>query len=269
MLFELKNKNEDYIKYLYDEKELCIGEIAAIYGYCYSKTNKILKTLNPITSNSYGRRNSSYNQTFSEERKRKIGEKSKGRTIPPYERTEEIKEKISKSLIKYYSEHEVSIETREKLKSAWVNGSYKNAKMGRGRQGYFYSIKNKKDFYFRNGLELKFLIILEENKEIICYEVEPFQIKLKNNHHYTPDFLVNNKYLIELKAKDFLIYTKEYERFEEEKAFAKEYCKKNNLVYKIIYSDELDYDSKKFFRYINNNKNLIDKYNIRLKNNSQ
>ena len=46
--------------------------------------------------------------------------------------------------------------------------------MGRGYNGYFHSIKNNKKFYFRSLLELKFLILLEEDEEIIKYEVEPF-----------------------------------------------------------------------------------------------
>lgn len=67
--------------------------------------NKKIHTL-PVKTSSYGgRRSSSYGQTFSEERRKHIGEKSKGRKITPYERTPEIKQKISEGLKKYYQEH--------------------------------------------------------------------------------------------------------------------------------------------------------------------
>ena len=63
-----------------------------------------------------------------------------------------------------------------------------------GIQGFIYSIKNKRTFFFRSLLELKFFIDLENNEKVINYSVEPFQIKLENNHHYTPDVLINNEF---------------------------------------------------------------------------
>lgn len=59
-----------YLLTLYDDYELCIGEIAALYNYSYHQINPILNNLNPKTHKSYGRRNSSFGQTFSEERRK-------------------------------------------------------------------------------------------------------------------------------------------------------------------------------------------------------
>ena len=98
--------------------------------------------------------------------------KSRGRKIIPYERTEEVRQKISQSLKEYYSTHEISQETREKLSEAWTKGCYKNASIGRGCNGYFYSPKNNKNFFFRSLLELNYFIILEQDDTVINYTVE-------------------------------------------------------------------------------------------------
>ena len=39
--------------------------------------------------------------------------------------------------------------------------------------------------------ELDYLLKLEQDETVETYTVEPFQIKLPNNHHYTPDILIN------------------------------------------------------------------------------
>lgn len=100
---------------MFDDYYLLIGEIAALYHMTYSTTRKHMIKQGINTKSKAGRRNSSYGKTFSDERKAKIGAASKGRKITPYERTPEIKNKISEGLKKYYSEHEVSEETRGKL----------------------------------------------------------------------------------------------------------------------------------------------------------
>lgn len=109
------NKDESAFETLFNDYYLMIGEIASLYGIAYATARKHLIALDINTKSHAGRRNSSFGLTFSDERKKKIGEKSRGRKIKPYERTPEIREKISKGLKDYYSTHEVSKETREKL----------------------------------------------------------------------------------------------------------------------------------------------------------
>ena len=117
--------------------------------------------------------------------------------------------------------------------------------MGTGIHGYFTSHKNNKTFYFRSLLELNYLIILEENKEVNKYQVEPFQIPLKDNiHHYTPDFLVNGQEIKELKTSKHLSYTKEDERFAEEIAAALKYANENNMTFEVIYDTDLGFETR-------------------------
>ena len=83
--------------------------------------------------------------------------------------------------------------------------------MGRGYNGYFYSPKNNKNFFFRSLLELNYFIILEQDDTVINYTVEPFQIKLPNNHHYTPDVLVNNLSFSHI--REIMVLNDAFERF--------------------------------------------------------
>ena len=133
--------------------------------------------------------------------------------------------------------------------------------MGRGYNGFFFSPKNNKRFFFRSLLELCYLIKIEEDSNIIFYDVEPFQIQLPNNHHYTPDIFLNGENLIELKPKKHLLYEDE-ERFNLEVSSAEEYCKKHNLTFKIIYDEDLGFRSDKFKRWLLNNKEDLSKYQI-------
>ena len=261
LIQKIKNKDESGFETLFNKYYLLIGEIAALYNMTYSTTRKHMIKMGINTKSKAGRRNSSYGKAFSDERKAKIGAASKGRKIIPYERTPEIKNKISESLLKYYSEHEVSEETRIKLSQAWKDGKYENANIGRGYNGFFYSIKNNKKFFFRSLLELCYLIQIENNKDISFYDIEPFQIKLPNNHHYTPDVFLNGEILVELKPKKHLLYEDE-ERFNLEVSSAEKYCKKHNLTFKVIYDEDLGFRSDKFKRWLLNNKEDLSKYQI-------
>lgn len=260
---KIKEKDLDTIVFLYDELTLTVAEIAALYGVCYSNMNKKLKQLPVKTQKKSGRRNSSYGTEFSKERKENISKSLTGRKLTYiYERTPEIKEKISKSLKDYFKQNGVSEETRQKLSDAWKRGCYKNSPMGRGIQGFMYSIKNKRTFFFRSLLELKFFIDLENNEKVINYSVEPFQIKLENNHHYTPDVLINNEFLVELKSRKNVQLYENKERFEMEQRSANEYCQKHNLSFQVVYDDEIGFETKKYKKFLKDNPNIIEKYQI-------
>ena len=95
---------------------------------------------------------------------------------------------------------------------------------------------------------------------------EPVCISMEDNHHYTPDCLINDT-LIELKPREHLKYTGDSvdNRFEKEVQAANNYCKENNLHFKVIYDDELDFKSKKFKKFLLDNPEIVEKYNIRFK----
>lgn len=229
--------------------------------YLLSITNKI------HSFSKQERRNSSYGQIFNSERRRNISKNLIGKpSHSNYPRTDELKRRISNTLKEKYASGEL-VQNPYKKSQAWKDGKYKNAKMGRGKQGSFYSIKNSKDFYFRSNLELYYMILLEYDNNISSYEVEPFSINMENQMTYTPDFLINNNELIELKSRKFLQYlmkeTKEKERFTNEINSANKYCKEHNLNFKIVYDDEIQYNYKKFIKDV---KQYIEKYNIRYKN---
>ena len=61
------------------------------------------------------------------------------------------------------------------------------------KQGNFHSEKNQCDIFFRSGLELKFLKILEKNPNVRKYKAESLQIEYffeGSSHNYIPDILV-------------------------------------------------------------------------------
>ena len=261
---EVLNKTDEGIRILYDEYYLMIGEIAALYEVAYSNINRSrMPKINVQTGKCAGRRNSRFSATVSDETRAKIGEKSKGREgSGQYERTPEIREKISKGLKEYYATHEVSEETRQKLSQAWAEGKYANAPMGTGIHGYFSSIKNNKTFYFRSLLELYYILALETNVEIQCFDVEPFQIAIDKVHHYTPDFLVNNKHIKELKTSKHLTYTNDEERFNQEVSAATSYAVEHNMTFEVLYDTDLNYDTRQFKRWLNTHPETINLYNI-------
>ena len=258
---EAKKKTDLGIILLYDNCYLTIGEIAAIYEVPYSTLYKRSKLLQFNTGRNEQRRSSTYGRKLSEETKKKIGEASKGRIIPQYERTPEIREKISQGLKKYYSTHEVSEETRRKLSQAWADGKYKNSAMGRGIQGHFFSLKNNKKFIFRSLLELFYFLSLEEDITVQKYEVEPFSISFEN-HHYTPDILINDKIIVELKPSKHLQYTEENERFQKEIEVATKYAKNNKKEFRLIYDIDINFRTSTFKTYLKNNPQIIEKYQI-------
>lgn len=257
----IEQQNTEYALILYDEYELCIGEIAALYNYKYHQMNNLINNLQPKTSKCYGRRNSSFGQKFSDERIKHLSESHKGFTPVGYERTPEIRQKIADTLVAKYASGEIWNDPK-KFSDAWARGCYKNVKMGRGIQGYMFSIKAQKDVYFRSLLELNYFILFEQSECVEDYEVEPFQIKLSGDSHYTPDALINNKYLIEIKPSDHLRYT-DNTRFKEEVSAAKQYCKDNNLEYVVLYDTDINFKTTRYKTFLRNRPDIIEQFNIR------
>ena len=261
-----KNRSNNILKRMYDEFFLTVGEIAALYDVCYSNLNKQMRQIKVETTKNQGRRNSSYGKIFSEQRKKNISEALKkgyanGTRKPTYyERTPEIRKKISHSLKEYFKEHPQNpiphIEN-------WKKGIYNNVDFHIGIGGKFYSLKNSSEIRFRSLLELFYCLKLESNPKILEYKYEPFTITCDNGHVYTPDFLINNKEVIELKSKKYIKNVSgvlEKVQYKEQQAI--KYCSKHNFTYQIIYDEDIRFDSRNFKRYLNNNPQIIVDFKI-------
>ena len=252
---------------LYDKYGLTIGELASLYDMNYSNTRAKLLSNGVNTNNHSGRRNASYGATFSDERRRKISLSHAGKlpAAATYVRTDEIKAKISKTLRDKYASGELTV-NKDGISKAWLDGKFDNSPMGRGIQGYFHSNKTTRPngmIYFRSLLELSYLIKAENSNEVTSIINEAVHIKLPSGGIYIPDFLINGHILTELKPRNHLLWTKDkYGRFDEEVTSANEYCNQRGWTYRIIYDDELDFDSSKFKRAIIND-SLIEKYGIK------
>lgn len=260
-----KNREDSFIRYLYDDYLLTIGEIASLYNVCYSNMNKQIRKLDCQSTARQGRRNRSYGKKQPEAQREKASQTIKrlyqeGRykNVQPYERTPEIREKISKKLKEYYSENPQNPEPHRKN---WENGKYDKVDFHRGIGGHFFSKTNKQKIYFRSLLELYFMLDLEKNE--LSYQYEPFHIRCEDGTAYTPDILVNDE-LIELKSKKYLksLGSEALSKVIYKKEQAQKYCLKNGLNYKIIYDEDIGFDSSRMKRHLKNHPEIIKEYNI-------
>lgn len=258
--------NEDIIKELYDNYTLLIGEIAAVFDVLYCKANKWTKILG-TTGRSAGRRNASYNLTFSANRKNKMSKSRQlffenGGKNSTYVRTPEIKKKISDGVKKAQLEGRLP-NPREVALKAWRDGKYNTANFKRGIGGYFTSIKIDKRFFFRSLLELFYLIKLENDDSVISYKYEELRIHCEDGTTYTPDLIVNDNTVIELKSYNF-VYKQGgsiQEKFEYKCDQGKRYCLEHGLTYKVIFDKDLGFDSESF-KHILKESDYIKKYSI-------
>ena len=179
----------------------------------------------------------------------------------PYERTPEIREKISKGLKEYYKNNPQNPQPHI---DNWKKGVYAKVDFRHGIGGNFYSIKNQQLFYFRSLLELYYMLSLEENKEVINYIYEPFHIDCDNGHIYTPDILINNYLVVELKSKRYLEKLSDdvKQNFEYKKLQGQKYCSQHKMEYKVIFDEDIGFDSARFKRHLHNNPEIITKYQI-------
>lgn len=146
LIRSINSKDYECIPQLLDRYELTIGEIAALFSVSYQTMYKRMKCCGINTSGRNGRRSSSFGTHFSTERKKNISNGNRGKTVHPveYERTPEIRQKISTSLKEKYRSGEITVNSKG-ISDAWAAGKYSKAKMGRGIQGYFYSKKDNKE----------------------------------------------------------------------------------------------------------------------------
>ena len=84
--------------------------------------------------------------------------------------------------------------------------------------------------------------------------------RININRNYFPDFLLNNKYLIEIKPKN--LFNSIDVIFKKEAAI--EYCNNNNLIYKLISPNILSFDIIKQ-KYLIGEIKFIERYDKKFK----
>jgi len=110
---------------------------------------------------------------------------------------------------------------------------------GRGhKNGYFISKRQRAKIYFRSSYEERFLQICENSNEIkfgACKFYIPYITLGGTTHNYIPDFILNDKVVIEIKPKRMLYYgDNKLKHIAGEK-----YCESKGFKYLILTEEEL------------------------------
>lgn len=264
----IQEPSESLFLVLFDEYQLTVAEAAAIMGFSYAKTNKWFHSIPRVSGLHAGRRNSSYGKTFTKERKENMvkGRTDDHRQLAGQAKSMLVKNKISETLKQKYASG-ILVQNPNPHRQNWVNGKYSHVDFKRGIGGHFFSPKLQKKVFFRSLLELCFFIKIEEDVTIETYAYESVHIQCSDGSIYTPDFLIGDR-LIELKSFNYIQKAgKEIQkRFEYKKEQAKAYCQKNHLHFQIIWDTDLNFDSKRMKREIQNNPSLITQYQIQFTN---
>ena len=187
-------------------------------------------------------------QKISETRKKNL---ASGKVIHPWvgrAHSKKTKEKISKSRKKYYETHDgywknkklpesAKVKMSETRTKKWVNGDYDHIKMAWAKGHYFFK-KSDREVYYRSSWELAFMKHLDAKEEVVRCEYERIRIPYRDTEsrqrHYVPDILVeyidDRKVLYEIKPfvrKDSEINKRKFKA-------ARQYCKENNLKFKVV-----------------------------------
>ena len=149
---------------------------------------------------------------------------------------------VEKYGIEEAKKREITWKAKLSLKNKGKNnpmyGKEAPSKSGYGIHGWY------KKFYFRSLHELKFILTCERFGLKI---VSAGKIRVKylsysgNERTYSPDYIVDNKYLVEVKPLKLHATPLNILKFES----AKKYCNENNLIFKIldfgiVYQQELN-----------------------------
>jgi len=111
------------------------------------------------------------------------------------------------------------------------------------QRGILFSNKNNREIYYRSSWELKYFKHIEENNEILSYEVETIAIPYilnKEQRYYIPDILIyykDRKELVEIKPYSLTKYEINKLKFEA----AYKYSAKNNMVFRVITEKDFDF----------------------------
>ena len=216
--------------------------------YLKKMSDRVRGDKNPMYGKN-GDKNPFYGKKHTEETINKL----KNRDTSPY-KTQEFRDKIAslnqgdknpmygKSFydmwVKKYGE-EIAIEKLKlfKQKISKSNSGENNPmygkpapkKSGNGWSGWY------NGWFFRSLIELTYMIkIIEryglswESGESDKFKIEYIDVNNKKKNYF-PDFIINNKYIVEVKPKS-LVSTDKVSR---KTKYAKQFCEKNNMIYKI------------------------------------
>lgn len=112
------------------------------------------------------------------------------------------------------------------------------------KKGVIWSTKMNKEMYFRSAWEECVLKKIEQEDDVLFFDVEPFSIPYRygtDNHkrHYIPDILMvyknGTKKLIEIKPKQFVGAEINKAKF----SAAIEYCQKCNMLFEVWTEKEI------------------------------
>jgi hypothetical protein len=101
---------------------------------------------------------------------------------------------------------------------------------GKGYSGWY------KNWYYRSFLELSFILLVIEKYKLKYESAEQrkWQVSYTNNEGvertYRADFIINDKYMVEIKPKNM----RRLPNVLEKRKFAEMFCRSNNLIYKLF-----------------------------------
>jgi hypothetical protein len=173
-----------------------------------------------------------------------------GELIHPFvgrSHSKETKDRISEKRKKYYETNDgywkgrcISEEAKEKMSNTrtekWANGEYDHIKMAWAKGKYFFQ-KAGREVWYRSSWELAFMKYLDSKDDVVSCDYESVRIPYYgtdgDKRNYIPDFLIeyrNKKELVEIKPylrKDSEVNKRKFKA-------AREYCKDNNIKFKVI-----------------------------------
>lgn len=162
---------------------------------------------------------------------RNLTEKERNDYVLNWKKSNLLNSNIRKKILKEYPDFLLadlnSNEEIEKWYSTYISiknmFDLKYRSNSRFHNGFFTSLKNKKNIYYRSSYELTCLKYLERINEVIEFDTEPFHLKYKRNNEnferkYVPDVIIilddGRKKLLEVKpeiyVEDFKIKKLQY-----------------------------------------------------------
>lgn len=114
----------------------------------------------------------------------------------------------------------------------------KRKKKSRFKRGSYFFLKANKEFKYRSSWELAYMKFLDSDLFIVSYDYESIKIPYlyrKKKSNYIPDFIIDNKIIVEIKPKRHLLKKRNISKF----YAAQEYCLKNSMTFKVITENDL------------------------------
>lgn len=194
-----------------DDSKLKMSESQKIISFKY-KTDEFRKKMSEVTS---GTNNPMYGKSFYDIWLEKYGEDEAEKRLKKFKELQSINTKGSKNP---------------------MYGKPSPQGSGNGWKGWYNGI------FFRSLLELSFLVNYIERFNLIFENGELNKFKITyidfngNNKNYFSDFIINNKYMVEIKPKR--LHNSKTVQLKANAAI--EFCEQHNLIYKLIEPNKLN-----------------------------